>query len=107
GWATVFGRLDQGLHGYERHAHRAAPVRAVRRAAMRRCAEWIIARQESDGCWGGIQPPWVYSLIALHLIGYGLDHPVMKRGLAGLARFHIHRCTPGGPGRRADARPPP
>src|SRR6185295_11951823 len=25
GWATVFGRLDQGLHGYERHAHRAAP----------------------------------------------------------------------------------
>ncbi len=26
-------------------------------------ADWIIARQEADGCWGGIQPPWVYSLI--------------------------------------------
>jgi squalene-hopene/tetraprenyl-beta-curcumene cyclase len=23
--------------------------------------------QEADGGWGGIQPPWVYSLIALHL----------------------------------------
>jgi squalene-hopene/tetraprenyl-beta-curcumene cyclase len=103
GWATVFGRLDQGLHGYERHAHRAAPVRAVRRAAMRRCAEWIIARQESDGCWGGIQPPWVYSLIALHLLGYGLDHPVMKRGLAGLERFTIIEDTPEGPVRRLEA----
>jgi squalene-hopene/tetraprenyl-beta-curcumene cyclase len=103
GWATVFGRLDQGLHGYERRAHRAAPVRAVRRAAMRRCAEWIIARQESDGCWGGIQPPWVYSLIALHLLGYGLDHPVMKRGLAGLERFTIIEDTPEGPVRRLEA----
>ena len=55
------------------------PTAAVRRAALRRCAEWIIARQERDGCWGGIQPPWVYSLIALHLLGYGLDHPVIRR----------------------------
>ena len=84
-------------------AHGAAPVRAVRRAAMRRCAEWIIARQEKDGCWGGIQPPWVYSLIALHLLGYGLDHPVIKRGLAGLERFTIIEDTPDGPVRRLEA----
>jgi squalene-hopene/tetraprenyl-beta-curcumene cyclase len=103
GWATVFGRLDQGLHAYERHGHATPPVRAVRRAAMRRCAEWIIARQEQDGCWGGIQPPWVYSLIALHLLGYGLDHPVIKRGLAGLDRFTITEDTPDGPVRRLEA----
>jgi len=81
----------------------ASPVRAVRRAAIRRCAEWIIARQEADGCWGGIQPPWVYSLIALRLLGYGLDHPVMRRGLAGLDRFTITEDTPGGPVRRMEA----
>jgi squalene-hopene/tetraprenyl-beta-curcumene cyclase len=75
----------------------------VRRAAIRRCAEWIIARQESDGCWGGIQPPWVYSLIALRLLGYGLDHPVMRRGLAGLDRFTITEDTPEGPVRRMEA----
>jgi squalene-hopene/tetraprenyl-beta-curcumene cyclase len=103
GWAALFGGLDRGLHGYERRAHRAAPARAVRRAAMRRCAEWIIARQEKDGCWGGIQPPWVYSLIALHLLGYGLDHPVIKRGLAGLERFTIIEDTPDGPVRRLEA----
>jgi len=86
GWGLAFGQLDRALHGYEKHGRRARPVRAVRRAALRRCAEWIIARQEQDGCWGGIQPPWVYSLIALNLLGYGLNHPVLQRGLAGLDR---------------------
>ncbi len=102
-WGPAFTQLDRGLHSYERHAHRASPVRAVRRAAMRRAAEWIIARQEKDGCWGGIQPPWVYSLIALHLLGYGLDHPVIKRGLAGLDRFTITEDSPEGPVRRLEA----
>ena len=103
GWAAAFGGLDRGLHGYQRRAQGTAPERAVRRAALRRCAEWIIARQERDGCWGGIQPPWVYSLIALHLLGYGLDHPVIKRGLAGLERFTITEDTPDGPVRRLEA----
>ena len=52
-------------------------LRALRTpAAARRCAgsrsaraeRWIVRRQEADGSWGGIQPPWVYSLIALHLL---------------------------------------
>ena len=103
GWEAVFGGLDRALHVAERYGPRARPVRAVRRAALRRCADWIIARQEQDGCWGGIQPPWVYSLIALHLLGYRLDHPVMRRGLAGLDRFTIHEDTPDGPVRRMEA----
>jgi squalene-hopene/tetraprenyl-beta-curcumene cyclase len=81
-WATIFNGLDKLLHKVTIPA-------PARRAARRRCAEWIIARQELDGCWGGIQPPWVYSLMALHLLGYDLEHPVMARGLAGLDRFTI------------------
>src|SRR5262249_7086891 len=50
-----------------------------------------------------IQPPWVYSLIALRLLGYGLDHPVLRRGLAGLDRFTINEDTPDGPVRRMEA----
>ncbi|GAA0594634.1 squalene--hopene cyclase [Actinomadura livida] len=84
GWGRVFTTLDRALHVYEKR-----PVRPLRTAALRRAAEWIIARQEADGCWGGIQPPWVYSLMALHELGYGLDHPVVRRGLAGLDRFTI------------------
>jgi squalene-hopene/tetraprenyl-beta-curcumene cyclase len=115
-WAILFNSLDRALHLYEgkvlgrrrRSAHPMGrwgkgPAAAVRRAALRRCAEWIIARQEQDGCWGGIQPPWVYSLIALHLLGYRLNHPVIKRGLAGLNRFTITEDTPEGPSRRLEA----
>ena len=86
-WAKVFNGLDTALHKIT------IPKRA-RRAALRRCAEWIITRQEADGCWGGIQPPWVYSLMALYLLGYELDHPVMARGLAGLDRFTIDEKVP-------------
>jgi squalene-hopene/tetraprenyl-beta-curcumene cyclase len=83
-WARAFSVLDKALHRAEPRLPGSA-----RRAARRRCVEWIIARQEADGCWGGIQPPWVYSLIALNLMGYDLDHPVMRRGIDGFERYTI------------------
>jgi squalene-hopene/tetraprenyl-beta-curcumene cyclase len=76
--------LDRVLQVYERR-----PLRPVREAALARAERWIVDRQEADGSWGGIQPPWVYSLIALHLRGYALDHPVMRLGLDGLDTFTI------------------
>jgi squalene-hopene/tetraprenyl-beta-curcumene cyclase len=94
----LFGRLDKALRCYARH-----PLRALRRLAMTQACEWILARQEADGGWGGIQPPWVYSLLALHLIGYRLDHPAMRAGLAGLDGFVLHQDTPDGPTRRLEA----
>jgi squalene-hopene/tetraprenyl-beta-curcumene cyclase len=97
-WSAAFAALDRALHRYSSRI----PARA-RRAALRRCAEWIITRQEADGCWGGIQPPWVYSLMGLNLLGYHLEHPVMKRGLAGLDRFTITEQTPDGLTRRLEA----
>ncbi|MFF0273668.1 squalene--hopene cyclase [Streptomyces sp. NPDC004330] len=84
GWDGLFQRLDKALHLY----HRVAP-RALRRTAMNQAARWIIERQENDGCWGGIQPPAVYSIIALHLLGYDLGHPVMRAGLESLDRFAV------------------
>jgi squalene-hopene/tetraprenyl-beta-curcumene cyclase len=80
----VLLRLDRGLHRYERRPHR-----RLRALALERAERWIVDRQEADGSWGGIQPPWVYSLIALHLRGYPLDHPVIARGLEGLEAFTI------------------
>src|SRR6202522_1080180 len=83
-WSLFFNQLDVVLHKVEPRF----PKRA-RRAALRRCADWIIARQEADGCWGGIQPPWVYSILGLHLLGWGLDHPIVKKAIDGLDRFTI------------------
>ncbi|MFJ1747961.1 squalene--hopene cyclase [Streptomyces sp. NPDC088116] len=85
-WNGVFQRLDKALHAYQKIA-----PRRLRRAAMNAAARWIIERQENDGCWGGIQPPAVYSVIALHLLGYDLDHPIMRAGLESLDRFAIWR----------------
>jgi squalene-hopene/tetraprenyl-beta-curcumene cyclase len=65
------------------------PNQPGRQEAQKRVAEWVVERQEADGSWGGIQPPWVYSLIALDLMGYGLDHPVMRKGIEGMKRFSI------------------
>jgi squalene-hopene/tetraprenyl-beta-curcumene cyclase len=65
------------------------PRQPYREEAQKRIAQWVIDRQEADGSWGGIQPPWVYSLIALDLMGYGLDHPVMRKGIDGMKRFTI------------------
>jgi squalene-hopene/tetraprenyl-beta-curcumene cyclase len=83
-WPGRLGLLDGVLHRYERHA-----LGPLRRLAMDRAERWIIARQEADGSWGGIQPPWVYSLMALSVRGYPNDHPVMRAGLAGLDTFVI------------------
>jgi squalene-hopene/tetraprenyl-beta-curcumene cyclase len=77
-------RLDRALRMYERR-----PIRPLRRLAVARAERWVVRRQEADGSWGGIQPPWVYSLMALHLSGYALDHPLMRRGLEGLDGFMI------------------
>ncbi|MEU2429327.1 squalene--hopene cyclase [Streptomyces sp. NPDC007861] len=85
-WDGVFQRLDRMLHRYRRVA-----PRPLRRAAMNSAARWIVERQENDGCWGGIQPPAVYSVIALHLLGYDLQHPVMRAGLESLDRFTVWR----------------
>ena len=76
--------LDKALKGYD-----ALPVQPRRDEAYRRVVDWIVERQEADGSWGGIQPPWVYSLIALSVEGFSLEHPVMRKGLAGMQRFVI------------------
>jgi len=83
-WAGRFERLDRFLHFYERR-----PLAPLRRHSLRLCAEWILKRQEADGCWGGIQPPWVYSVMALHLLGYPLNHPAVAKALGGLESFAI------------------
>ncbi|HTV11444.1 MAG TPA: squalene--hopene cyclase [Acidimicrobiales bacterium] len=84
---TALVALDQTLHHYERSG--AWPKRALRRLALREAERWIVARQEADGSWGGIQPPMVYSTIALVLLGYPLDHPVVVAALRGLDAFTL------------------
>jgi squalene-hopene/tetraprenyl-beta-curcumene cyclase len=84
GWAGVLHRLDRiaGLY-------RKFPVHPLRARAEKRLVDWILCHQEADGCWAGIQPPWVYSLIALHHLGFPPGHPVMEKGYAGFEGYAI------------------
>jgi squalene-hopene/tetraprenyl-beta-curcumene cyclase len=76
--------LDRALRAYGRR-----PIRPLRNLALSKAESWIVRRQEADGSWGGIQPPWVYSLIALRVRGYPLDHPAVRKGLEGLEAFTL------------------
>ncbi|CAN0256406.1 unnamed protein product [Phaeothamnion confervicola] len=58
-----------------------SPFKPGRELAIKVCMEWIAARQENDGCWAGIQPPWIYAIMALSAEGYSLKHPMIKAGL--------------------------
>jgi squalene-hopene/tetraprenyl-beta-curcumene cyclase len=85
----IFARVDKLLHRYERLPGWFVPRRLLRRAALARAERWIIQRQEADGLWGGIQPPVVYSVIALSLLGYPMDHPLLAAAMKGLDGFTI------------------
>lgn len=88
-WSGALQRLDSLLHFADQKLMPAAPLAALRRHALRKAERWIVERQEADGSWGGIQPPWVYSILALHLRGYPMDHPVMAKALGGFDAFEV------------------
>ncbi len=75
-WDTAFYALDRILKKYA-----GFPWQPGRRLALEKCREWIIRHQDEDGAWGGIQPPWIYSLMALRALGCPLDHPAIDKGL--------------------------
>ena len=75
----LFLMTDRLLHWYQ-----AIGFTPFRTTAIKWCLEWIERHQDADGAWGGIQPPWIYSLMALHVEGYPLDHPVLHAGLKAL-----------------------
>jgi squalene-hopene/tetraprenyl-beta-curcumene cyclase len=62
---------------------------ALRRKALQRAETWMRERQEADGSWGGIQPPWVWGIIALSALGYGLDDPTLGRAVEGWQGFMV------------------
>ena len=61
----------------------------LRRRAIRAAERWVRERQEADGSWGGIQPPWVWSLLMLAALGHNREDECFRRGIDGWAGFMI------------------
>ena len=56
---------------------------ALRRRAIAAAEHWVQERQEADGGWGGIQPPWVWSIIMLAALGHGFEDDTLRRAVEG------------------------
>lgn len=70
-------------------SRRPTPPGLRRRRAIARAERWVRARQEADGSWGGIQPPWVWSAIMLVSLGYALDDDVLGKAVQGWDGFMV------------------
>ncbi len=90
--------ISRGLFTVDRlmNLYRKVPMQPLRGLARRRAIQWILDHQEADGAWGGIQPPWVYSLIALHHAGGEEFADALNKGFDGFDSFAIEdedTCT--------------
>ena len=68
--------VDKLLRGYERIHPRILRGRAIRSAEA-----YLIEHQDANGSWGGIQPAYLLSTMALKGLGYRNDHPVIAKAL--------------------------
>ncbi|HSB37691.1 MAG TPA: squalene--hopene cyclase [Gaiellaceae bacterium] len=66
-----------------------APPSPLRRAALREAERWVRAHQEADGSWGGIQPPWVWSILMLAALGHGPEDEALSRAIEGWEGFMV------------------
>ncbi len=60
-----------------------------RRRAGAAAEAWVKERQEADGSWGGIQPPWVWSIVMLAALGRGFEDGTLRRAVEGWGAFMV------------------
>jgi squalene-hopene/tetraprenyl-beta-curcumene cyclase len=63
--------------------------RGLRREAIAVGERWVRARQEADGSWGGIQPPWVWAILMLAALGHGFEDETLRRAVEGWEGFMV------------------
>src|SRR5262249_24872454 len=75
-WTNFFLAADQVIKWLEVWG-----PQFVRRNAIKKAADWMLAHfADSDGV-GAIFPPIIYTIISLHCLGYATDSPEMKYAL--------------------------
>jgi len=67
---------DKALRFYDRHK-----INSIRARALRHAENWLLEHQAANGSWGGIQPCYLLSAMALKANGYRNDHPVLKKAI--------------------------
>jgi squalene-hopene/tetraprenyl-beta-curcumene cyclase len=81
-WRNFFLVVDRALKFLGR-----SPWKPLRARALKRAEQWIRARQDVNGGWGGIQPPMLNCVMALRALGYGDDHAAVTKGVQAVDDF--------------------
>lgn len=84
-WHRAFRLLDRLLRAAEGHVARTG----LRRRALARAEQWMLARFDLTDGFGAIYPPIVYGLMALRALGYPREHPRVAQQLEALERLVI------------------
>jgi len=69
-------QVDRLVRLYDRH-----PAKWLRAKANRAAEKWLLAHQEANGSFGGIEPCYLLSPMALKAVGYRNEHPVIRKSL--------------------------
>jgi squalene-hopene/tetraprenyl-beta-curcumene cyclase len=95
-WKNFFIGVDGALKAWEGYGPRPWRARAVRAAH-----DWLVPRLSVPGGLGGIYPAMANAVLAMRLLGYPDDHPLVAGQLKELEalgveepeRFHVQPCV--------------
>ncbi|MGH7199731.1 MAG: squalene--hopene cyclase, partial [Planctomycetaceae bacterium] len=83
-WDAVFRRIDRLIKAAERWR-----LRPLRKLAIRRAADWMLARFENSDGLGAIFPPIIWSVVALKCLGHAEDSPEVASQLRELDKLML------------------
>lgn len=94
-WKNFFVAVDGVLKGWEAYG-----PRPWRQKAFEAAHDWLVSRVQVPGGLGGIYPAMANAVLALRLLGYGDDHPLVVGQLKEIealvvedpARLHVQPC---------------
>ena len=85
-WPNFFLTVDKILKFLGK-----SPIKPFRGWALKRALQWTLDHQEPEGDFAGIQPAMLNSMMAMKLMGYQNDDPLMVKGFEAIDRFIIDR----------------
>ena len=73
---NILNQVDRLLRLYDRN-----PAKRLRAKAIQAAEKWLVDHQEANGSFGGIEPCYLLSPMALRGMGYGNQDPVIRKSL--------------------------
>lgn len=83
-WSDLFVWLDGVFKGAE-----SLNLVPFREQGLCEAERWVLERQEVTGDWGGIIPAMLNSMLALRVLGYDVNDPIVQRGLQAIDNFAV------------------